>query len=506
MKILNQGLIHPFIFALFPIILIFSNNALEITIESLLLLIFIIFSIVFIIILILKTITKNLQKSTLIISLGLILFFNLEHVRSWFDSFELGGIRAHHLTLILYVVIFFASLYFIYKIKDVEKPSKILTIAGIAILISFAPNFLIFTDENPSVNSLQINYDFDSSIKPNVYFILLDGYSGDESLTKNFHFNNSNFLDTLENQKFVVAKNTFGNYLWTVFAMSSMLNMDYTQNLPNYTSNDQVYMKNLFSHNLVMNLFRDNGYETIYIDGGGPWREMYVADKVLCRSTDNRLLQHLIDTSVMQYVYGGFTSKSWDEIRNCAFNELEQINHNSDKPLFVYAHIRSPHTPYTYDHDGNLTNFKKSIELKRNIPDDKAINKTEEKILDERYIYQLQYTNNQLERVIPNLLSSDVQPIILLMSDHGTKNIKYIDYEDNTTLIQYHSNFGAYYLPNLVDKKEYLDSSPVNIFRLIFNDYFNGKFERLEDKSFFVDFNNFNSTDEYIIDITDILN
>jgi hypothetical protein len=491
MKILNQGLIHPFIFALFPIILIFSNNTLEITIESLLFPIIIIFSIVFIIILILKTITKNLQKSTLIVSLGLILFFNLEHVRSWFDSFEFGGIRAHHLTLILYVIIFFVSLCFIYKIKDVEKPSKILTIAGIAILISFAPNFLIFTDENPSVNSLQINYDFNSSIKPNVYFILLDGYSGDKSLTKDFDFDNSNFLYTLENQKFVVAKNTFSNYLWTVFAMSSMLNMDYTQNLPNYISNDQVYMKNLFSNNLVMNLFRDNGYETIYIDGGGPWREMYAADKVLCRSTDNRLLQHLIDTSVMQYVYGGFTSKSWDEIRNCAFNELEQINHNSDKPLFVYAHIRSPHTPYTYDNDGKLTSFKKTLD---------------EKILDERYIYQLKYTNNQLERVIPNLLSSDVQPIILLISDHGTKNIKYIDYEDNATLIQYHSNFGAYYLPNLVDKKEYLDSSPVNIFRLIFNDYFNGKFERLEDKSFFVDFNNFNSTDEYIIDITDILN
>jgi hypothetical protein len=493
MKILNNGLIHPFIFALFPIFVIFSNNPLEITIESLLFPISIIFSIIIFLTILLKKITKNLPKSTLIVSLGLILFFNLEQINSWLTSFELAEIRAHHLTLILYSVTFPTVLYLIYKIKDAKKPSMIITIAGLAILVSFTPNFLMFSEisENPSPNQFFANYELDFDTKPNVYFVLLDGYSSSESLNKNFQFDNSLFLNELEKSGFIIADNIFSNYLWTVFAMTSMLNMDYPQNHPDYSSNDQILNKNLFSHNVVMNLFRDNGYETIYIDGGGPWREMYAADKVLCRSTDNRLLQHLIDTSVMQYLYGGFTSKSWDEIRNCAFNELEKVSQDSDKPLFVYAHIRSPHSPYTYDRDGQLVNY------------DETLN---EKILNERYIYQLKYTNDKLEQVIPNLLSSNTPPVILLLSDHGTKNIQNIDHDDEISLTQFHSNFGAYYLPELTDKKEYLDSSPVNLFRLIFNDYFDGKIERLDDKAFFIEFENFRPTDGNIIDVTEIVN
>lgn len=493
MKVLNNGLIHPFIFALFPIFVIFSNNSLEITIESLLFPIFVIFTIIIFVMILLKKITKNLAKSTLTISLVLVLFFNLEQFNSWLTSFEFAEIRSHHLTLILYSVIFPIGLFFIYKIKDIEKPSMIVTIAGLAILVSFTPNFFMFSEitENSASNQFFNNYELNFDTKPNIYFILLDGYSSNESLTKNFQFDNSIFLNELEKSGFIVAEKNFSNYLWTVFAMTSMLNMDYTQNHPNYSSNDQIFYKNLFSHNVVMKIFQDNGYETIYIDGGGPWREMYVADKVLCRSTDNRLLQNLIDTSVMKYLYGGFTSKSWDEIRNCSFNELEKVNQDSDKPLFVYAHIRSPHSPYTYDRDGQLVNY------------DETLN---EKILNERYTYQLKYTNDKLKQVIPNLLSSSSSPIILLVSDHGTKNIQNIDYKDEIGLTQFHSNFGAYYLPELIDKKEYLDSSPVNLFRLIFNDYFDGKIERLDDKAFFIEFENFRPTDGKIIDVTEIIN
>ena len=48
---------------------------------------------------------------------------------------------------------------------------------------------------------------------------------------------------------------------------------------------------------------------------------------------------------------------SWDEIRTCAFMELENVHEQSNKPKFVFAHINLPHHPYSYDSTGKLIEY-----------------------------------------------------------------------------------------------------------------------------------------------------
>jgi len=52
-------------------------------------------------------------------------------------------------------------------------------------------------------------------------------------------------------------------------------------------------------------------------------------------------------------------------------------------------------------------------------------------------------------------------------------------------------NFNAYYLPHEGESILYDDVTPVNSFRLIFNYYFNGDYEILEDKSYWSESNPF---------------
>jgi hypothetical protein len=63
--------------------------------------------------------------------------------------------------------------------------------------------------------------------KPNVYFIILDAYSGSEILNEMFEYDNSDFISFLSERGFDTVKNSHSNYASTEESLSSTLNMDY---------------------------------------------------------------------------------------------------------------------------------------------------------------------------------------------------------------------------------------------------------------------------------------
>jgi hypothetical protein len=73
------------------------------------------------------------------------------------------------------------------------------------------------------------------------------------------------------------------------------------------------------------------------------------------------------------------------------------------------------------------------------------------------------------------LAESETPPIIIIQSDHGP----WIQPKDRRMWI-----LNAYYLPDHQDKL-YSTITPVNTFRIIFNAYFGGTYDRLNDVSFF---------------------
>ena len=477
MKILDSGLIHPFMFALFPILLIYVNNIAEISLESLFLPIIIIYGATIVLVVIISKIIKNLTKSTLIASSFLLIFFTIGHIQLLLRGNEVFGLRADSLTVmgIPYVILLSIILYAIYKKTNVTKPNQIISVISIAIILSFVPNAISNSSEAVT-NQFFEKIDFDTDKKPDVYLIVLDGYAGAKSLEDNFGFDNSNFLNSLSNSNFYVSKNNFSNYEWSNLSMNALLNMNYLDNYPDYSIDDYLLLRDLYNSNLVMKTFQTNGYQTFFIDGGAPFRNIHVSTETLCHATDNGLLQNLIDTSMISLVSKKFTTISWNEIRTCAFEGLENIPNKSNKPIFAYAHINLPHHPYTYDSDGNLIEYPEIDE------------ELTEKESNHRYVNQVKVANKKILEIIPKLISSsEISPIIILTSDHGWGFFHHFEQpleENRTFLLQRHNNLQAFY-PS-TNTESYDDLTSVNVFRQIFNDNFGTNLQLLDNNAFFV--------------------
>ena len=86
-----------------------------------------------------------------------------------------------------------------------------------------------------------------------------------------------------------------------------------------------------------------------------------------------------------------------------------------------------------------------------------------------------------MESIMKILSTSKTQPIILIQGDHGFRDFEELGKEKQ--LEESKTIFNAYFLPDDTLKHSVYDSiSPVNSFRIIFNDYFRTELPLLDDK------------------------
>ena len=157
----------------------------------------------------------------------------------------------------------------------------------------------------------------------------------------------------------------------------------------------------------------------------------------------------------------------------CTFSEIPNVKDGISQPIFVYAHMLTPHIPYIFDADGNPVTFSPT-----------TIDQSTEKKF---YLEQLKFVNKKVIETVDILLSkSQKTPIIMIQSDHGERTG--IDWSNPTKemIKQGLNNLNAYYLPNDGKNSLYDNITPVNSFRVIFNEYFNVDFELLDDKYYWV--------------------
>jgi hypothetical protein len=150
-------------------------------------------------------------------------------------------------------------------------------------------------------------------------------------------------------------------------------------------------------------------------------------------------------------------------------------------PKYVFSHIISPHPPFVFDKDGNpispgygftfndATDFPGTLEEYRT-----------------DYIGQLEHTNRLLEETIRTILSeSNNPPIIILQADHGPGMMTDFSTSENTCLKERFSIFAAYYLPGIGPESIPNDITPVNIFRIVLNEYFSTDLPLLDNASYY---------------------
>jgi hypothetical protein len=495
--------LSPFVFAIFPILALLSYNITEVSPNVIIRSLVISLVATSILLFLLFLIFRNWNKAALITTFILILFFSYGQVYELLQKYAVFGFNLghHRFLVIVYLFTFAFGLWLILGRRiQLSSTTQFLNVIGILLLIYPAYQIIsqtIRTSLNedrlakisPNTDPLVLT---DSTSLPDVYFIVLDGYTRSDALLDDLGFDNSGFLDTLRNMGFYVADCSRANNSATAGALEIALNMDYLPALRNELiangfSEDDIGI--LLKQSQVRKILESIGYKTVAFDSSFKWSQISDADvylqypdpsfeiqvlqpfeALLIRSTALILWTDAVNNSLADYVHApssgiSFPVKDHANRQLFILDELPRLA-SLPGPKLVFAHIIIPHGPFVFEANGDITTDSGFFSGKYNEPVD-------EEHLEQGYLNEVQFINSRIPDILRTIVTeSSVPPIIVLMGDHGLKN-------DNRF-----ENLNAYYLPGDGARNLYPTISPVNSFRLIFDTYFGTHFGMLPDTSY----------------------
>ena len=316
---------------------------------------------------------------------------------------------------------------------------------------------------------------------PDIYYFVLDMYTREDLLKRAYHYDNSDFVKGLEARGFYVASCSQSNYTRTELSVASTLNMSYLQDLdPRFNDPQSSARQRLWDslkHSAVRYNLEQLGYKTISYPTGYAWSELEDANVFMSPPPLSSGLTEFEALFLQTTLLREAKDLPWlnaDQILAQNYRDRHMLVFNSMKdvtrmagPKFVYVHLIMPHPPFVFGPNGEYTN-------PADFWNDQKIYSASK--FEKGYINQLTFLNRKVLQTVDTILSeSSSPPIIILQGDHGP----WIQPNPQHFMI-----LNAYYLPGH-ETELYPTISPVNSFRLVFNDYFGGKYDMLADVSYY---------------------
>tara|TARA_B110000467_G_scaffold18896_1_gene16551 strand:- start:1300 stop:2841 length:1542 start_codon:yes stop_codon:yes gene_type:complete len=486
----------PILIGIFFIIIRYNENFNEINISNLMFVVLIILPIIGLFSIIMRVIIKDNSKSTLISSLLLITFFVFIPIHDSLFEEEIGKYDSLGY-LILFPIILIPLSIITYSIlkskKNFEKIIKIGVVVILSLVIFNISEIGLLASTNYSIadNSSE-TFSIYQNIARDVYHIVPDERASTTILKENYDYDNLDFVNYLQNEGFFIPKTSFSNYNSTSLSLPSILNMDYVHyKMGSEKAGDLVFDK-IMENNSVVKNFENIGYEVVYFDNEYNLAPTSKSTNMLCGSNATNLriifffidntpivifknnLFELIDSNGNEELKKISSTKPMVENRLCIFDELVSLDEKYSEPIFVHAHIILPHGPFLFDANGNV--IGDSRESLTGVTSSVYWNNWTSLYLD-----QLEYTDSKIQEVVKKLLTKEPQPIIIIQSDHGLRDLS----DKSLIRVNDFSNFSAYYFPEVeLNDDEYPIITSVNSFRILFNTYFGTDYELLENKMY----------------------
>lgn len=506
----------PYFIVIYACLHILSGNILDIPIKQSLPTLFISSIFVTFIILISFFFSRNLHRSVFLTAL--IIFFSLSygHIFHYTQNIRLSGFAlANHYILLPFFIILVSTMVISFNKLSGEKSvffsNILLLISTTAVMLPFLiytiPTVYFRLDpfqfwESDNGQMIQLSLDMRSykNSQTDVYYIILDGYGRRDILLDYYQFDNTDFIEYLENKGFYIAEESRSNYIQTSLSIASSLNLSYIE--PNSIFNENTIqrwaLKNLINESNIRSFFERQGYQFITIDSGYLYTNIENADIHLSPFISINDFERIFLTSSVFVIADDL---NWNRIPfytynthrrrlQYAFNQLTRIKDFPGKN-FVFVHLVIPHPPFVVDEYGNPKTPWRAFSM-----GDVEFVGTQEEYIN-GFIDQIKYTNQQITKFVDSVLNqSDSDAIIVLQGDHGPRLQTNWDSIDDTCIREAVSILNAYYLPNQNSFGLYLSITPVNTFRIILNDYFGTQLEMQPDSTYFSNYlRPFNFTD-----------
>ena len=334
---------------------------------------------------------------------------------------------------------------------------------------------------------------YDSASRPDIYYIIPDGYPSDSWLQEKMNYDNSAFTKALEDRGFTVARHAQCNYAATLLSLASILNMRHYGNNPSPYS-DLDYLRIAMADSAVACLLLDYGYTYVQILSGylipSPIADINrdftprgtidvdIGDDMLPtvklrgqqpakdrQSTDIRhfykrsFISFYLDATYLRIVEPELTTLFWrDESAPYDLFAPERFLATIDEVAaiaampeasFTIVHLLKPHGPVVFDRHGNI-------------------------LLDrigspshEEYFAEFTFTNAKYLELIDNILAeSENEPVIIFQADHGSTYGSVGTIEEKLTHFDVYS---AFYAPDRHGLEIPRPFTLINTFPLVLN-------------------------------------
>ncbi len=313
----------------------------------------------------------------------------------------------------------------------------------------------------------------------NIYYIILDSYMEGGALQRHYGYDNAWFLEALKRKGFRVGEGTHSNYPFTLLSMSSTLNMDYIHTgvtPPGQKLGSPEAFKALGA-STVLAAMAAKGYA---IETRLGWANSlryslaYGTSRPLDLVT-NEYVMLLVRTSLLRVIEKELLAKPLRAQVLDTFRELG-TGRLTDRPYFVYAHILCPHPPYIFNRDGSMPSLLQS-----------TYGRLENTA---GYTGQLAYISQATLETVDQILKNDPSdPVIILQGDHGhgyaLGDQLLLKTKPSTPFLE--AQMGillATRYPASLPNGSYPGESPVNLFRVLFNDLFASGYPLLPDRHY----------------------
>ncbi len=485
---------YPLVFSLFPVLSLAAHNIFEISPDVIcrplafsLLLGGVFFFVAWLFL-------RDLQRSALVALVMLFLFFTYGQIYNVLEDIKIGEIFVfrHRLLLPFFIFLTAVLIYGIWK-KRIQPAGYAGWVNLLSLVLLISPALTIITSILGQKLADKNIPDFSAPIvatasQPDIYYIILDAYGREDVLSNKLGYDNSEFVNSLTQRGFYVARCSQSNYAYTQFSLPSSLNYDYLLSLNVTRDKDRVA---LLRHGAVRSFLEANGYKVVAFPTGWYYTEWHDADLYLDPARPAILLTEFeelaLKTTLLRPIMDLNAENQNKRVRINAeapgetlrrlrtlsvLRDLKNLPELNDK-LFVFAHILLPHPPYSFDSEGGWVNRPE-----RGVPYDE---------IRDAYIDQVKFANREILDVIDAILEKSKEPpIIILQGDHGPPPELSLTYSEKLPILN------AYYLPSEKAREAlYPSISPVNSFRVVFNSFFDQELPILKDRSYYSDNNNF---------------
>lgn len=319
--------------------------------------------------------------------------------------------------------------------------------------------------------------------RPDVYYIVPDGYARADVLEDMYDYDNSDFIAALEAMGFTIREASSSNYCHTALSVSASLNMSYLTRLE--ISSREPALSAL-QESAVMSAFSEAGYTTVVHNSGYTFGEITSAD---VRNTPGL---SEFEQAAGRTLFG----PGWFFVRDrLGLADVDRYGwtrrtlsklgteRRRDEPVFVLAHVIAPHPPFVFDSDGTSRppRDERMQDGSHRIPQTTT---AEEYRAD--YVRQLQGLNLHLLDTIRRIRSAAPEPcIIIIQSDHGPGSELHWEDAEATNMRERLAILNAFLVPEEIEAELYDEITPVNTFRLVLNYCMGTDLPLLEDRSYF---------------------